>query len=152
MDSVWTESTSVDVFVMLSSDACCEFERWSRVKGQTRVIRSSRCSHRPLWFDGNTVDLGTLSRDLANTVAAVPCDTMAEPLPAISNSDDALAVTVPGNVVDPSGDDLVLAFCGTFPYTIPDLDVARSISACNVEARRTEPGNGGVCGMIDILS
>jgi len=77
---------------------------------------------------------------------------MTESLPAISNSDDALTVTIPGNVIDPSGDDLVFALCGTLPYTIPDLDVTRSISACNVKARRTEPGNGGVCGMIDVLS
>jgi len=152
MGAVGAEGAAVDILVVLSSDACCEFEGWTRIECQTRVIGTGGCSHGSLWLDRNTVDLSTLSRDLAHTVAAVPCDAVTEPLPAISYSNNTLIVSIPGNVVDASGDDLVFTLCGTFSYTVPDLDVTGGVSACDIEARRTEPRNGGVCGVADVLS
>ena len=47
---------------------------------------------------------------------------MSEPLFPIAYRDDALAVAIPGDVVDPAGDDMVLALgvlgavCIPYPY------------------------------------
>lgn len=68
---------------------------------------------------------------------------MTKALLTISDGNYALAVTIPGNVVDAAGDDGILSFGHPRPVggTVPDSYDARCISGCHVEAGRGEASN-----------
>jgi len=59
---------------------------------------------------------------------------MAEALFSVTNSDDTLAVTVPGDVVDAACDDVVLAFGILCAMCVPDTDAASDVSTSDVVA------------------
>ena len=50
-----------------------------------------------------------MAGDLADGVAAVSGDAMAEALLPVADGDDALRIPVPGDIVDPTRDDAILA-------------------------------------------
>lgn len=103
-------------------------------KDHTRIITACCRSERSLLPDAYAVDLTRVPRDLANAIATVGSDAVSEAFLAVSYSYDALAVTIPGNVIDPSADDVVFAFRATFANTIPDSYCTSDISGSNVEA------------------
>ena len=59
-----------------------------------------------------------MSGDLANGVATVGGDAMAEALLPVADGDDALRIPVPGDIVDPTRDDPILA-CHPRPVASP---------------------------------
>lgn len=89
--------------------------------------------------------------DLAYTVTAVGGDAVAEALAAIADSDDALRVAVPGNVVDAAGNDVVLALGVDGLNGVPDTNGAGDITGSDVEARGGEAGYSGVGGVACVL-
>jgi len=92
-----------------------------------------------------------VSADLAYAVAGVRRDAMPESLFPISNSDDALAVSIPRYVVDATGDDVVLSFGCLRALCVPHSNTAADIARCYVEAGRRELGNSGGRSMLCIL-
>lgn len=105
--AIGTESGAVDELFVLASQTGVEFEWGSVVEDHACVIGTSSCTQRTLLSDGDTVDLRAVAGDLTNTVAAVCSDAVSEALFAITDGNDALRVTVPGNVVDTAGDNVV---------------------------------------------
>lgn len=77
------------------------------VEDQARIVRSGSCAKRALLPDCDAVDLRAVTRDLTNTVTAVCSDTMSETFFAITNSNYALRVAVPSNVIDTASNDVV---------------------------------------------
>lgn len=92
-----------------------------------------------------------MARDLADAVAAVGGDAVAEALAAVADGDDALRVAVPGDVVDAARDDVVLALCVDGLDGIPDADGARDVARRDVEARGGEAGDRGGGGVAGVL-
>lgn len=102
---------------------------------------------------------------------------MPVPLLAIADSNDSLRIAIPCNIIDSSGDDVVVActssaslsvsfvsggpfdastfasrtFCSAFACAIPDLDSSRQISTCYVEPRGRETGYRGLGGVLRVL-
>lgn len=155
---------------MRSPQAGVELERGTVVEDEARVVGSRGSAQRSLLSDGDAVDLGAVAGDFTDTVAAVGRDAMAKALFAVAHGDDPLRVSVPGNVVDAAGDDVVFACvlsagepsrggvwahartlgC-TFTNAIPHPDGTSNVTAGNVEARGREAGYGGLGGVRSVL-
>lgn len=97
------------------------------IEDEVGVVAAGCRSEWALLADRDAVDLGAVAGDFADGVAAVRGDAVAETLLAFSDRDDALRVSVPGNVVDSSRDDLVFA-CATITL-IPRLQYTQQL--CN---------------------
>ena len=95
--------------------------------------------------------LNPLTRYLPYAVPAVSCDTVAEPFFAVAHSNDALRVSIPGQVIDSTGNDVIFSFGGTFACTIPNPYGARNISTSDIETGGRKAGNGRLCGMLSVL-
>jgi hypothetical protein len=76
---------------------------------------------------------------------------MPKPLFAIPNSDYALTVTIPCNVVDSASYDVVVAFGVLRTLCIPDSYASAHIARCYVESTGAEPCNCSLCGMLCVL-
>lgn len=92
-----------------------------------------------------------MSADFAHAVAAIRSDTMAKALFAITDSDDALRVAIPANVIDAARDDVIFSLCVDSLDSVPDTNSAGHVTGRNVEARGRESGNGGTGGMAGVL-
>lgn len=69
---------------------------------------------------------------------------MAELFLPIADGYDALAVSIPGQIVDAAADDWVFTLGGTFTDAVPDADSTGDITAGNIVAGWGEAGDG--CG------
>jgi hypothetical protein len=107
---------AIDEAVVLPSQTCVELEGGAVVENDACVVRAGSRAQRPLLADRDAVDLRGMARDLADAVAAVCGDAVAEALLAIADCDDALRVAVPGDVVDPACDDVVVT-CTAVSFT-----------------------------------
>lgn len=67
---------------------------------------------------------------------------MPKALLAIAHGNDALGVAVPGEIVDPTVHNAVLALSYALADTVPDPDDTTCITAGDVEPGRREPGDG----------
>ena len=75
---------------MLAPQTRIELERSAMVESQARIIRCGRSPQRALLPNRDAVDLGGLAADLANGIAAVGRDAVAEALFAVADCDDPL--------------------------------------------------------------
>lgn len=66
---------------------------------------------------------------------------MSELLLSVANGDDALAVSVPSEIIDAAADDGVFALGGAFTYAVPNADGTRGITAGDIVAGRGEAGD-----------
>lgn len=107
---------------MLFTNASVEFEGCAVVENDVLVVTGSGRAEGALLSDGHRVDLLCVADDFSDGVSAVPCDAMTVALLPVSDGDDALGVTVPGQVVDSTVDDTVLALCESLANTVPDTD------------------------------
>lgn len=92
-----------------------------------------------------------MARDLADAVAAVSGDAVAEALAAVADSYDALGVAVPGDVVDAAGDDMVFTLGVDGFDGVPDADGAGDVTGGDIETRWGEAGYGGIGGVASVL-
>lgn len=92
-----------------------------------------------------------MSRDLSHAVPTICRYAVAESLFSIPNCDDALRVTIPGQIID-APCNLVDAFCCSFSYTIPYSDVTHNITARNIVTGGREAGDGGCSRMLCVLT
>lgn len=79
---------------MLSPETCVEFKWSTMVKHQTCIIAASGGSQRSLLPYGDTVDLRTMTGDLADRVPRVGSDASTKAFFAIPNSNDTLRITI----------------------------------------------------------
>lgn len=82
--------------------------------------------------------------DFAHRIPTISRDAVAELLLAVADGYDALAVTVPGEIVDAAADDGILALGRAFANAVPDANGAGDVAAGDVVAGRGEAGDG--CG------
>lgn len=66
---------------------------------------------------------------------------------AIADCYDPCRVTIPGQIIDSTANDVILSFRGPFANTIPYTDRTRDIAAGNIVAGRGKSGDGGCCGV-----
>ena len=85
-----------------------------------------------------------MSTDLPHRVPTISRDTVSEFLLAVADGYDALAVSVPGEIIDAAADDWVLALGSASANAVPDADSARGVAAGDIVAGRREAGDG--CG------
>ncbi len=76
---------------------------------------------------------------------------MAEALFTVSDSNDSLAVTVPGYVIDAPCNDVVLSFGILRAVCVPNTDTACSISTGDIVAGGREASDGGLGGVLGVL-
>lgn len=97
--------------------------------------------------------------DLSNGVSTVPSNTVSISLLAIANSNNALGVSIPGQIVDSTINNAVFTFSDSLADTVPYSHDSSSVTTCNVETGGGEACDGclglvfGVlpsdCGVID---
>lgn len=93
-----------------------------------------------------------MSINLADSISAIPCDAVAKSLFSITHSDDTLGITVPGEIVDSTIDNAVVAFCNSFADTVPNLDKTGRITTCDIEPRRRKAGDCSLGFVFGVLS
>ena len=115
---------------MLAPQTGRELERRTCVEDDACVVAACRGPQGSLLADTDAVDLAGVAADLTDGVAAVGGNAMAELLFAVSDRDDARAVPIPGQVVDPPGDDRILppSRPTALRCAIPYPDRARAVS------------------------
>ena len=70
---------------------------------------------------------------------------------SVTNSNDALRVSIPCNIVDPAGDNRICALCIDAFNRIPNHDYARGIARSHIVAGRGETGDGSSIGVVVVL-
>jgi hypothetical protein len=78
--------------------------------------------------------------DLANGVSTIPGDTVSISLLAIADGNNALGVTVPGQIVDSTINNAVFTLGDSFTDAIPN-----SHNSSRVTTRNIETGGGEAC-------
>ena len=91
-----------------------------------------------------------MAGDLPDAVSTVCCYAVPESLLAISDRDDPLGVTVPGQVIYASCD-MVLALCHAFAFAVPHADSASHISARDIESGGRKASNGRRSRVLGVL-
>lgn len=76
---------------------------------------------------------------------------MAETFLAVSDSNDALAVAIPCDIVDAASDDVILALGSAFTLTVPDADGAGGVTTSYVKARGRKTRNCRLCRVLSVL-
>jgi len=117
---------------MLILQLCVELEWDTMVKHHASIVTGSGSSDRALLPDGDCIDLRAVSTDLTTAVSTVCSDTMSKSFSAIANSNDALRVSIPGDIVDSASNDGIFSFCSPFTDGVPYSYCARHISTSNV--------------------
>lgn len=120
-------------------------------EAHTAVVRDGRGAQGPLLSQADGIDDLAVSRDLADAVPTVGRNAVAEPLASVPNGDDALGVAVPGNIVDATRNDVVLALGVDGLDGVPDADGTGDVSRGDVEAGGGEAGYGGAGGVAVVL-
>lgn len=75
-----------------------------------------------------------MSGDLANTVSAVCSNAVSVSLLSVADGDDALRITVPGEVVDATAHNGVLSLSDSFANAIPHSHYTSSVATGNIES------------------
>ena len=89
--------------------------------------------------------------NFTNAVSAICCKAVAVTLPTIADSDDTLAVPIPGDVIDAARNDRIFPLGVDGFDGIPYTDLARYVTRRDPEPRRGESCNGCGSGMAGIL-
>ena len=131
--AVRAERDAVDVVSMLVFEGRVEFERCAVVENQVLVVAGGGSAERALLPNGDGVDLLRVAVDFADSVPTVPGNAVTVALLPVANSDDALGIAVPGEVVDPAVDDAVFALGDSLADAIPDPDDTAGVAASDVE-------------------
>jgi len=76
---------------------------------------------------------------------------VAKALFTVSHSNDTLAVTVPGYVIDAACDDVVLAFGVLRAVCVPDTDTPCNVPTGDVVAGGREASDGSLGGVLGVL-
>jgi hypothetical protein len=139
--AIRVERSAVDILVMLILELCVELEWHTMIEHHTSIVTGRSSSDWPLLSDGDCIDLS----------AVVCSDAVPEAFSAITDSDYALRVSIPGDVIDTASDDTVFSFCSPFAYSIPYSYCARHISASNIVTAWREPGYSRLLRMLNIL-
>ena len=92
-----------------------------------------------------------MTADLSYRISTVRSDTMPKFFLAIAHSYDSLAVSIPSQVIDPTADNIVFAFCGPSADAVPNTDCTRDITAGDVISRGREPSDGCGSGVRSVL-
>ncbi len=71
------------------------------------IVGACCCADRSLLANGDAIDLGGVTSNLAYGIAAIGRDAMSKALFAITDRNNALRVAVPGNVVDATGNNVI---------------------------------------------
>lgn len=111
-----------------------ELERYTVVEDRARIIPRSGRPQRSLLPYAYAIDLRSVAAYCPHAVARVGGYAMAEFLFAVAHGDDALAVAVPGQVVDFAAYDGKLALCGAGTGAVPDADGTGDVARCNIVA------------------
>jgi hypothetical protein len=85
--------------------------------------------------DGNAIDLARMADDLAHAIPTIPSYAVSHALLSFAHSNDPLRVSIPSEIVDAAGDDVVFALGCAFANTVPDTHAASDIGGGDVEAR-----------------
>lgn len=111
------------------------------VEDKAAVVAASCRPQRSLLPYAHAIDLACVPADLAHCVATVCCDAVTEFLLAVTDCDNTLAVSIPSEIVYPSGYDLILALCNSAARrtTVPNADSTGTISRSTIEARWRKP-------------
>ena len=117
---------------MLILQLCVELEWHTMIEHHTSIVTSSSSSDRPLLPNRYCIDLSAVPADLTTAVSTVCSDTMSKPFSAVSNSNYALRVSIPGDIVDSASNDGIFTFCSPFAYSVPYSYCARHISTSNI--------------------
>ena len=127
-------------------------------KGQTRIITASSRPDRSLLPYANAVDLRAVSTDFSNRIPTVGGNAVSKLLLAVSDGYYALAISIPGYIINTATYDRVFAFCSTLADTVPDAYSSGNITAGDVVARRGETSDccrscvsSVLCGMARIV-
>ena len=131
--TIGAEPQAVNIPLM-PLQARIEFERYTVVEDRTGIIPRSGRPQRPLLPYAHTVDLRSVAAYCPHAVARVGGYAMAIFLFAVAHGDNALAVAVPGQVVNFSAYNGKLALCGAGTCAVPDADGAGDVARCNVVA------------------
>ena len=76
--------------------------------------------------------------DLSNGISTIPGNTVSISLLAIADSNNALGVAIPGQIVDSTINNAVFTLGDSFTDTIPYSHDSSSVATCNVETRGGE--------------
>ena len=140
---VRAEGGAHDEALVQAGGLACELEGGAVKEAHGAVIGHSGGAQGALLADGNGVDDLAVTADLADAVAAVGGEAVAEALAAVANGDDALAVAVPGEVGNAARDDGVVSLGVDGLDGVPHAHLARDVGRGDPEARRRELGDGG---------
>ena len=140
--SVGTKRSAHHEPLVQPSSLAIELERRAMQETHGAIIRHGRSAQRPLLANSNRINDLAMPAHLTNTVSAVGGEAVPEPLAAVADGDDALAVAVPGDVGDAARDDGVLALGVDGLDGVPHAHLARDVARSDPEARGGELGDG----------
>ena len=135
--AVGAKRHAVDETIVLALEHGVELEWRAVVENQARIVAARGGAERPLLPQRHGIDGRLVAGDLADAVAAVPGEAVAEALLAVADRDEALPVAVPREVVH-APHDLELALGGTLADAVPHPHRARRVAARHVVARGRE--------------
>lgn len=150
--AIRTKGISVNVVGMLLADRIVELERRSMVEDNPHVVTASGCSQGSLLSNRNGVDLLCVSHNLTNGVSAVPGNAVSVALLSIADGNNTLGIAVPGQIIDSTIDNAIVALCDSVTNTVPDSDYTAGITTSDVEARGGETGDRCVGIVFGVLS
>jgi len=93
-----------------------------------------------------------MSHNLTDGVSTVPSNAMSVALLSIANGNDALGITVPGQVIDSTIDNAVVSLCNSVTNAVPDSDYTTGITTGDIKTGGGETGDCRVRLVLGILS
>lgn len=85
-----------------------------------------------------------MTTDFPYSIPTIGRDAVSEFLLSVADGYDALAVSIPGQIVDAAADDWVFTLGAAFADAVPDADGTGYVTAGDIVAGRGEAGDG--CG------
>lgn len=93
-----------------------------------------------------------MSHNLTDCVSTVPSNAVSVALLSIANGNNTLRIAVPGQIIDSTIDNAVVALCDSVTNTVPDSDYTACITTGDVEAGGRETGDRCVGIVFGVLS
>ncbi|KAJ5355375.1 uncharacterized protein N7496_012587 [Penicillium cataractarum] len=150
--TIRAKAHAVDIVGVLVTNAGVELEGCAVVEDQLLIVTRGRSAERPLLPDRDRVDLLRVAVNFTDGVSTVPGNAVSVALLSVTDSNDALRVTVPSQVIDPAVDNAVVALGNTLSNTVPHSHSTGSITASNIESRGGEARDGGLSLVFGVLS
>lgn len=150
--AIRTKGISINIVGMSLADRIVELERCPVVEDNSHVVAASGCSQGSLLSNRNRVDLLRVSHNLTDGVSTVPSNAVSVALLSITNGNDTLGIAVPGQVINSTIDNAVVALCDSVTNTVPDSDYTTSITTGDVETGGRETSDRRVSLVLGILS